>query len=116
LHSGFSRELRATQPRQCLCQTPSSSASLSLTSPKSKVSSPLHPSGQSHSVCTDLLPRVSQDVDAVELRVDLLASREPLFLAQQVALLRRHSRKPVIWTVRSKTQGEVRCHSSYLGD
>lgn len=51
------------------------------------------------------LPALSEGVDALELRVDLLRSWESAFVAEQVALLRRHSPLPIIYTVRSRGQG-----------
>lgn len=47
----------------------------------------------------ELLPRVTEGVDAVELRVDLLSSTSADFVAQQIALLRRHCSLPIIYTV-----------------
>ncbi|KNC87071.1 hypothetical protein SARC_00815 [Sphaeroforma arctica JP610] len=44
-------------------------------------------------------------VNALELRVDLLNSHAPEFVTEQVALLRRHSPLPIVYTVRSVTQG-----------
>ena len=53
----------------------------------------------------DQLPAVCAGVDAVELRVDLLASTEPRFVLQQLALLRRVVKLPVVFTVRSSAHG-----------
>lgn len=59
-----------------------------------------------------ILPEVTVGSDAIELRVDLLvdpASKDglpgPLFLQEQIALLRSSSRLPLIFTLRSKSQG-----------
>jgi len=51
------------------------------------------------------LPVTSEGVDALELRVDLLENQQHAFVAEQFALLRRNSRLPIIFTVRSKYQG-----------
>jgi len=48
---------------------------------------------------------ISEGAHALELRVDLLASTEPAFVASQVALLRAASRLPIIFTVRSAAEG-----------
>lgn len=59
-----------------------------------------------------ILPEVTVGSDAIELRVDLLvdpASKDgvpgPEFLQEQIALLRSSSRLPLIFTLRSKSQG-----------
>ena len=44
-------------------------------------------------------------MDALELRVDLLESQDPYFVRNQVALLRRHTKMPIVFTVRSDGQG-----------
>lgn len=43
--------------------------------------------------------------DAIELRVDLLASTDIAFIKEQVFLLKIHSQLPIIYTVRSADQG-----------
>lgn len=49
---------------------------------------------------------VCESVDAVELRVDLLASTQPEFVVRQVSLLRRAvGHLPIIFTVRSVAHG-----------
>jgi pentafunctional AROM polypeptide len=55
--------------------------------------------------CLDILPQISQGTDALELRVDLLKSWDIEFVTQQVSILRRHSHLPIIFTVRSRSQG-----------
>ncbi|CAI5743214.1 unnamed protein product [Hyaloperonospora brassicae] len=53
-----------------------------------------------------IISDISKDVDALELRVDLLKYPEDAeFVAAQVALLRSLSTLPIIFTVRSKGQG-----------
>uniref|UniRef100_M4BYJ7 Pentafunctional AROM polypeptide n=1 Tax=Hyaloperonospora arabidopsidis (strain Emoy2) TaxID=559515 RepID=M4BYJ7_HYAAE len=53
-----------------------------------------------------IIDDISKDVDALELRVDLLQFPEDVkFVAAQVALLRSLSTLPIIFTVRSKGQG-----------
>ncbi|KAJ6440855.1 pentafunctional AROM polypeptide [Purpureocillium lavendulum] len=52
-----------------------------------------------------LISRVVVGSDAVELRVDLLADRRPDAVMAQVALLRYAAKKPIIFTVRSESQG-----------
>ncbi|EGS23222.1 pentafunctional arom polypeptide-like protein [Thermochaetoides thermophila DSM 1495] len=53
----------------------------------------------------DIIPRVVVGSDAVELRVDLLESYEPEFVARQVALLRAAAQVPIVYTVRTQSQG-----------
>ena len=53
----------------------------------------------------DILPRVVVGSDAVELRVDLLEDHSPEFVATQVALLRAAAQKPIVYTVRTVSQG-----------
>ncbi|CAM9161734.1 unnamed protein product [Ectocarpus sp. 4 AP-2014] len=58
------------------------------------------------SLHTDLLPTLTEGVDAMELRVDLLADNEdPYTVLRQLSILRRHtSYLPVVFTIRSKGQ------------
>ncbi|QWU88389.1 hypothetical protein CA3LBN_002697 [Candidozyma haemuli] len=42
---------------------------------------------------------------AVELRVDLLKEHTPTYVAEQVAILRKYVNSPIIFTVRTKSQG-----------
>ncbi|KAG9061227.1 3-dehydroquinate dehydratase (3-dehydroquinase) [Linnemannia hyalina] len=56
------------------------------------------------------LSKLTLGSDAIELRVDLLKSPSALIsfrdhVAQQVSLLRRHSELPILYTVRSVSQG-----------
>ncbi|KAH7311776.1 Shikimate dehydrogenase [Stachybotrys elegans] len=53
----------------------------------------------------EIIPRVVADSDAVELRVDLLEDLSIDEVTKQVALLRYLARKPIIFTVRSQSQG-----------
>ncbi|KAI9203014.1 EPSP synthase-domain-containing protein [Polychytrium aggregatum] len=55
--------------------------------------------------CVPILNSISEGVDALELRVDLLASVDVDSVAREVALLRRHSTLPIIFTVRTQSQG-----------
>ena len=59
-----------------------------------------------------ILPQVTMGVDAIELRVDLLVDKDspdglprPDFLIEQVAQLRASSTLPLIFTLRTKSQG-----------
>jgi len=52
-----------------------------------------------------LLPAISSGVHALELRVDLLASQSPSYVRDQLAVLRRASDLPVVFTLRSRPQG-----------
>lgn len=53
----------------------------------------------------DLLPDLTEGVDAMELRVDLLADHDPYSVLKQLSILRRHtSYLPVVFTIRSKGQ------------
>jgi len=51
-----------------------------------------------------LLPKLEAGVDALELRVDLLRDHSEWSVLRQLAILRKHSPLPVIFTVRSKGQ------------
>ncbi|KAI2641975.1 EPSP synthase-domain-containing protein [Xylaria nigripes] len=53
----------------------------------------------------EIIPRVCVGSDAVELRVDLLEDLSPESVASQVSLLRSATKLPIIFTVRSKSQG-----------
>eukprot|EP01062_Namystynia_karyoxenos_P032620 TRINITY_DN24049_c0_g1_i1.p1 TRINITY_DN24049_c0_g1~~TRINITY_DN24049_c0_g1_i1.p1 ORF type:complete len:1542 (+),score=476.87 TRINITY_DN24049_c0_g1_i1:100-4725(+) len=58
------------------------------------------------SAVVPLLPELEGGVDALEVRVDLLdAAGDPQAVSRQVALLRRHSLLPIVYTVRSVQQG-----------
>ncbi|KAL2265610.1 hypothetical protein VTJ83DRAFT_6710 [Remersonia thermophila] len=52
-----------------------------------------------------VIPRVVVGSDAVELRVDLLESWDPEFVARQVSLLRSAAKIPIVFTVRTASQG-----------
>lgn len=53
----------------------------------------------------DLLPNLLDGVDAMELRVDLLADHDPYSVLNQLSILRRHTGYlPVVFTIRSKGQ------------
>eukprot|EP01064_Diplonema_japonicum_P034769 TRINITY_DN7328_c0_g1_i1.p1 TRINITY_DN7328_c0_g1~~TRINITY_DN7328_c0_g1_i1.p1 ORF type:complete len:1497 (+),score=475.05 TRINITY_DN7328_c0_g1_i1:1173-5663(+) len=52
-----------------------------------------------------VLKEVEGGADALELRVDLLKDTSAGFVSKQVGLLRRHSKLPIIFTVRTKAQG-----------
>ena len=54
--------------------------------------------------CLDILPGLEKGVDALELRVDLLRDTSPWAVLRQVAILKKHSDLPIIFTVRSKDQ------------
>lgn len=51
------------------------------------------------------LPRVAVGSDAVELRVDLLEDQTPDGIVQAVSMVRKATGKPIIFTVRSVSQG-----------
>ncbi|KAK7746997.1 3-dehydroquinate dehydratase (3-dehydroquinase) [Cytospora paraplurivora] len=53
----------------------------------------------------ELLPRVVVGSDAVELRVDLLKDYSPEFVGVQLALLRSVAKIPIVFTVRTQSQG-----------
>ncbi|KAK1761144.1 Pentafunctional AROM polypeptide [Echria macrotheca] len=53
----------------------------------------------------DIIPRAVVGSDAVELRVDLLEDFDPDFVAAQVALLRSTAKIPIVYTVRTVSQG-----------
>jgi pentafunctional AROM polypeptide len=76
----------------------------------------LIPTGRSYFVCLtypDLrdgdalknINKITTGCDAVEIRVDLLSSYDSEFVAEQVALLRNHTQTPIIFTLRTKSQG-----------
>ncbi|KAH9264768.1 3-phosphoshikimate 1-carboxyvinyltransferase [Batrachochytrium salamandrivorans] len=52
-----------------------------------------------------LLEKVTEGATAIELRVDLLESIVPEFVGAQVAMLRHLSCLPIVYTVRTKSQG-----------
>ncbi|KAI8826767.1 EPSP synthase-domain-containing protein [Fimicolochytrium jonesii] len=57
---------------------------------------------------TPILPdltAICAGADAIELRVDLLASHEEEYVGRQLALLRRYSPLPIVYTVRTQSQG-----------
>ncbi|KAF4587581.1 Pentafunctional AROM polypeptide [Ophiocordyceps camponoti-floridani] len=53
----------------------------------------------------ELIPRVVDGADAVELRVDLLEDQSPEAVLEQVSILRSSARRPIIFTVRTQSQG-----------
>lgn len=53
----------------------------------------------------EVIPRVVVGSDAVELRVDLLEDYSPEFVATQVALLRAAAKIPIVYTIRTVSQG-----------
>lgn len=53
----------------------------------------------------DIIPAAVVGSDAVELRVDLLENYSVEFVANQVSLLRAAAKLPIIFTVRTKSQG-----------
>jgi pentafunctional AROM polypeptide len=53
----------------------------------------------------DIIPQVVVGSDAVELRVDLLENYDLEFVARQVALLRSAAKIPIVYTVRTASQG-----------
>jgi pentafunctional AROM polypeptide len=53
----------------------------------------------------EIIPRVVVGSDAVELRVDLLEDYSPEFIATQVSLLRSAAKVPIVYTIRTVSQG-----------
>ncbi|KAI1178146.1 EPSP synthase-domain-containing protein [Nemania sp. FL0916] len=53
----------------------------------------------------EIVPRVCVGSDAVELRVDLLEDLSPESVSNQISLLRSATKLPIVFTVRSKSQG-----------
>lgn len=53
----------------------------------------------------ELIPRVVVGSDAVELRVDLLKDYSPEFVAIQLAALRGAANLPIVFTIRTQSQG-----------
>jgi len=53
----------------------------------------------------NLIGEISQGVDALEVRVDLFKDHSPDFIREQIGLVRRHSKLPIIFTVRTLDQG-----------
>lgn len=51
------------------------------------------------------LTRLSYGTDMWELRADLLSSTSPAFVSQQISLLRANSELPILFTVRTVSQG-----------
>ncbi|KAJ7647600.1 type I 3-dehydroquinase-domain-containing protein [Roridomyces roridus] len=57
---------------------------------------------------TQAIPKIedlSLGIDLWELRTDLLSSLDPTFLAFQIAILRRHSPLPILFTLRTARHG-----------
>ncbi|KAM7206215.1 putative PENTAFUNCTIONAL AROM polypeptide [Rhypophila sp. PSN 637] len=54
---------------------------------------------------SDIIPAAVVGSDAVELRVDLLEDFDPEFVATQVSLLRASAKLPIVFTVRTVSQG-----------
>jgi 3-dehydroquinate dehydratase type I len=52
-----------------------------------------------------ILDDISIGIDLWEIRADFLASLDPTFLAFQIATLRRHSTLPILFTLRTVSQG-----------
>ncbi|KAL5038179.1 hypothetical protein BDV3_001665 [Batrachochytrium dendrobatidis] len=52
-----------------------------------------------------LVEQVTEGANAIELRVDLLESTKPDFVGSQVAMLRHLSKLPIVYTVRTQSQG-----------
>ncbi|CAN8103310.1 unnamed protein product [Discula destructiva] len=63
----------------------------------------------------ELIPRVVVGSDAVELRVDLLKDYSPEFVAVQVATLRAAAKIPIVFTVRTQSQGGKFPDNDYEG-
>lgn len=59
------------------------------------------------------LSKITSGCDAVELRVDLLESHDLDFVAEQVGLLRTHCELPIIFTIRTKSQGGAFADDDY---
>ncbi|OTA65175.1 Pentafunctional AroM protein [Hypoxylon sp. EC38] len=57
------------------------------------------------SSAVEVIPRVVVGADAVELRVDLLDDLSPESVGKQISLLRSTAKIPIIFTVRSESQG-----------
>jgi len=53
----------------------------------------------------EILPGIAVGANAVELRVDLLAKYDASYIADQVGLLRKTVDLPIIYTIRTKSQG-----------
>ncbi|KAJ2969666.1 hypothetical protein NUW58_g9931 [Xylaria curta] len=60
----------------------------------------------------EIIPRVSVGSDAIELRVDLLEDLSPESVGHQISLLRSATKLPIIFTVRSQSQGGRLTYSS----
>lgn len=52
-----------------------------------------------------ILPGITVGANAVELRVDLLAKYDSSYIADQVGLLRKTVDLPIVYTIRTKSQG-----------
>lgn len=57
------------------------------------------------SSCLEIIPRVCVGSNAVELRVDLLEDLSPESVGNQISLLRSATKLPIVFTVRSESQG-----------
>ncbi|KAL8413778.1 hypothetical protein RB594_005137 [Gaeumannomyces avenae] len=63
----------------------------------------------------NIIPRAVVGSDAVELRVDLLEDHSPEFVTKQVALLRYVCNLPIVFTVRTASQGGRYPDDNYEG-
>ncbi|RGP60492.1 3-phosphoshikimate 1-carboxyvinyltransferase [Fusarium sporotrichioides] len=61
----------------------------------------------------DLLPEVVVGSDAVELRVDLLQDRSVDSVTRQISTLRASAKKPIVFTLRTESQGGKFPDSAY---
>ncbi|KAI3404616.2 ARO1 [Candida oxycetoniae] len=55
--------------------------------------------------CMSLIKDVTAGSNAVELRVDLLASTQPEYVAEQIGVLRKSVDLPILYTIRTASQG-----------
>ncbi|CAI5759427.1 unnamed protein product [Candida verbasci] len=53
----------------------------------------------------EILNEITIGADAIEIRVDLLKNYNPTFVADQLALLRKLNESPIVYTIRTKSQG-----------
>lgn len=60
---------------------------------------------ESYDGIVEALEDITAACSAVEIRVDLLKDQTSSFVAEQVALLRKHISLPIIFTVRTRSQG-----------
>lgn len=105
-HVGHSASLRGPPPDFCQFVSSMSGQSSSMTAITRKdLSFFVSLTVPDVSAALEIIPRVVVGSDAVELRVDLLEDPSPESVARQIFLLRTATSLPIIFTLRTQSQG-----------